>query len=186
LSGFYFCDIQGGKFPMLTNLFCKLPRQLTCALVVLACAVSFPGQQSVGQSPAKKGSAAKVTVQANATKTDAAGNQQITMKLTIEKGWHIYANPLDNADLKGNETKVTVTGQAKPLDVKTAYPAGKLVTVHGQTARIYEGEVTLTTTVRRASGDNAALQVTIDVNACNATSCLPSGEIKLSVPSYNP
>jgi DsbC/DsbD-like thiol-disulfide interchange protein len=127
-----------------------------------------------------------VTVQANATKTDAAGNQQITMKLIIEKGWHIYANPLDNADLKGNETTVTVTGQAKPLEVKTAYPAGKQVTLHGAKMRVYEGEVTLTTTVRRAPGDNAALQVTINVNACDEHTCLPAGEIKLSVPSYNP
>src|SRR5207237_5234257 len=105
-----------------------------------------------------------------ASKTDADGNQQITLRLIIAKGWYIYANPLDNADFKGNETTVTVSSPNKPLAAKTNYPKGKPHTSGDFNYKIYEGEVTLTTTVRRAAGDIGPLQVNIQVNSCSSES----------------
>jgi hypothetical protein len=143
----------------------------------------LPGRMSVGLAQAKKDSSDKVAVQASATATDAAGNQQITLKLTIARDWYLYANPVGNDDLKGNETTVRVTSQAPTAEVKTTYPPGKAVNKYGTDFRIYEGEVTLTTLVRRAPGDTGPLQVTIGVNSCsNQGICLKPGAIKVTVP----
>jgi DsbC/DsbD-like thiol-disulfide interchange protein len=161
--------------------------RLIPAAALLAGVLLFSGPALHGQAQEKKKTSAdKVTVQATASKTDAAGNQQITMRLLIEKGWHIYANPLGNDEFTGNETKVFVTGQAQPADVKTAYPPGKMVEFAGAKVKIYDGEVTLVTYVRRAQGDNGPLQVRIKVNACNHDTlvCWPAGEITLNVPAY--
>ncbi len=170
---------------MLSYLTCSVRLRTVALLTLLAATLTLSGQLPESLAQGAKNSAGKVKVQVNATKADAAGNQQITLKLTIEKDWYIYANPVGNDDFKGNETVVKVTGPTPPLEVKTNYPAGKLHADAGISYKVYEGEVTLTTVVRRAAGDTAPLQVTINVHSCNQVSkiCLLPGEIKLSVPA---
>ncbi len=41
-------------------------------------------------------SAKKVKVQVAAQRPDAAGNQAVTFNLTIDRGWHIFANSPEN------------------------------------------------------------------------------------------
>jgi DsbC/DsbD-like thiol-disulfide interchange protein len=161
-------------------------RRLILALAILAGTLTLSGPVATSQTPEKKkDSSAKVTVQAAASKTDAAGIQQITLKLIIEKGWYIYANPLENETYKDNETRVSVSGPTPPIEVKTAYPPGKIHGAGTDSYKIYEGEVILTTMVRRAPGDNAPLLLDLHVNSCShAGLCLKGAEIKLSIPAY--
>jgi DsbC/DsbD-like thiol-disulfide interchange protein len=158
--------------------------RLVLVLTLLTAVLIVSGPVPVSQAQTKKKTSADmVEVKAAATKTDADGNQQITLHLTVKPGWYIYANPVGDPDFAGNETQVSVTGPAKPTDVKTTYPAGKVKS--GAKYQIYEDKVVLTTTVRRAPGDNGALELTIQVNSCSHEgTCLFPGDIKLSVPSY--
>ena len=160
----------------------RLRWPFTAAILIVV--LLLPGQIPGSQTPAKKKTSADmVEVKATATKADADGNQQITLHLTVKQGWYIYANPVGDPDFQDNETVVSVTGVAKPAEVKTAYPPGKVKA--GAKYRIYEDKVLLTTTVRRVPGDNAALELNIQVNSCNHEGlCLFPGVIKLSVPSY--
>ncbi len=109
--------------------------------------------------------------------------QVVTVTLTIDKGWHIYANPPGLEDLEAGKTEVTVSAKTKPEDVKVEYPEGKLVndaTVGKY--RVYEKKVTIKATVKRAAGDAGPLEVTIKFQACNEKQCLLPATKKLTVP----
>jgi DsbC/DsbD-like thiol-disulfide interchange protein len=112
---------------------------------------------------------------------DADGKQKLELTLTINKGWYIYANPVGNEDLASNATTVTI--HPKPVSVEVTYPAGKEKKdkIVGD-YRIYEDKVVIPLQVRRAAGDNAPLELTVRVNACNIKGfCLPPGTTKVTV-----
>jgi DsbC/DsbD-like thiol-disulfide interchange protein len=123
----------------------------------------------------------EVTVAASAEKPDSDGNQVILITLDIEKGWHAYANPVDNEDLASVQTTVKITGKNPPEKVGTEYPAGKLVVDPIGNYRSYEGKVTIKATVKRAKGDTEPLQITVKYQACNDKTCKPPATAKLEV-----
>src|SRR5262245_46671716 len=67
----------------------------------------------------------EVKVAVAASKLDDAGKQVVTLTFTINKGWHIYANPVDNEDLAAAATLVKLVSKNKPQEFKINYPAGK-------------------------------------------------------------
>jgi uncharacterized protein len=124
----------------------------------------------------------KVKLKAEPEKPGADGQQVVTLSLEIDKGWHIYANPVGNNDLTGSQTVVKVGGQKPPV-LKVAYPEGKLVKdkVVGD-YRTYEDKVAITATVQRTAGDKGPLEVSVSFQACDASKCLPPATVKLTVP----
>lgn len=123
-----------------------------------------------------------VKAQAKADKPDAAGKQTLTLTLTIDDGWHLYANPVPK-DFPGIPVSVTVDSKVKPANVKVEYPKGKLVkdaTVGDH--QVYEKTAVIKVNVERAKGDASPLDLSIKVQTCNDKSCLMPGTIKLKVP----
>lgn len=122
-----------------------------------------------------------VKVTAKADKPAANGNQTITVTLTIDKGWHVYANPVINPDLDSVQTTVTITGVDS---AKVTYPKGKTVAdkIVGDYAT-YEGEVTITAQVARKPGSTAPIEVAVKCQACSDKACLNTTTIKTKVPS---
>src|SRR5262245_4417707 len=92
----------------------------------------------------------KVKVTATADKPDNDGKQVVNLVLQIEKGWHVYANPVGNKDLEASQTVVSVTAKNKP-EVQITYPEGVLIPdkVVGD-YKVYEDKVTIKATVKRA------------------------------------
>ncbi len=109
----------------------------------------------------------EVKVEASAEKPDADGKQVILITLDIEKGYHTYANPVDNEDLASVQTTVKITGKNPLEKVGTEYPQGKLVVDPAGNHRVYEGKVTIKAMVKRAKGDTEPLQITVKYQACN-------------------
>ena len=122
-----------------------------------------------------------VKAEASADAIAADNTQGVTITLSIDKGWHNYANPVENADLTDTQTTVTVTSKNKLEDVKVTYPGGTLVKdkVVGD-YRTYEGKVTIKATVHRAKGDTEPLEVTVKLQACSTATCLAPATIKLT------
>jgi DsbC/DsbD-like thiol-disulfide interchange protein len=114
----------------------------------------------------------KVKVTAAATKPDAAGKQTVTVTFVIDKGWHIYANPVGNELLAEARTVVDIKAAGKP-EVKVKYPAGKVFQDKDDRYRIYENKVSVQATVVRTKGDTSPLEVTVRYNACDDKQCLP-------------
>jgi DsbC/DsbD-like thiol-disulfide interchange protein len=130
-----------------------------------------------------KKSDAVVKVEAKAdNKPDADGKQTITITIDIDKDWHIYANPVENEDLLNVQTGVSITSKAKLEDVKVVYPAGKPYGEKEEKHKIYEGKATIKAQVKRARGDNGALEVAIKLQACSKNTCLFPATIKKEVP----
>jgi DsbC/DsbD-like thiol-disulfide interchange protein len=130
-----------------------------------------------------KKSDAEVKVNITAGKAE-AGKQVITIHLDVNKGWHIYSNPVGNEDLAGAQTVVMVKGKAKPASVKIDYPAPQVVNdkVLGKYGT-YEGKVAIKATVQRADGDTGPLEVSVRFQACNDRgSCLFPATVKQEVP----
>lgn len=124
-----------------------------------------------------------VKAKAKADKIDADGKQVVTITLQLDDDWHIYANPIGNPDMESNETKVTITGKAKPEAVKIEYPKGELVkdAVVGD-YKVFKGKVTIKAVVTRAKGDTGPLEATIALQACNKSKCLLPAKVKVEIP----
>jgi uncharacterized protein len=149
---------------------------LTCLIITSFC--SFPLSAQV---PGKK-TESIVKVKAKADKPATDGTQTVTVTLTIEKGWHVYANPPGNDDLKSSQTIITVNGADKPTTTKTTYPKSKKIkdALVGD-YEIYEGTAEVKVTIKRALGSNGLLEASVKCQACNDKSCLPAATIKVKV-----
>ena len=137
----------------------------------------------VAEQGKKSDSVVKVTAKAEPEKSGADGKQKVTITITIEDGWHIYANPAGLEDLESVQTKVTITAKSKPEEVKIEYPEGKEIKdkVIGN-YKVYEEKATIKATVRRSAGDDSPLEITVKFQACNDKQCLLPATKTLTVP----
>ena len=118
----------------------------------------------------------------NAGKEDKDGKQVIEVELAIDKGWHLYANPVGNPAFEETRVVVTASANGKEIDAMAEYPTGKLVK-DSDTGdyRIYEGKVTVKLTVDRGKLGSGPIDLKVKVAACNDKTCLLPADIKLSV-----
>jgi uncharacterized protein YyaL (SSP411 family) len=138
---------------------------------------------------AKKDAAKRLTsedvVHASATlgPPDKDGKRAVMVTLTIDKPWHVYANPVDNDDLEGARTTVDVYADGKKLPTRAEYPKGKAEKDEkGAEYRVYEGEVTISGTV--TAKEAAGLEVRVKVQACTSGEngrCLQGATLKVPV-----
>jgi DsbC/DsbD-like thiol-disulfide interchange protein len=126
---------------------------------------------------------AEVKVAAKASKIE-GGKQTITITMTVNAGWYIYANPVGDELLAAAATTITVAGKAKPQEVKVGYPKGKPKEDVELKIKysIYEEKVEIPVNVQRAQGDTDPLEVSVRFMACNKKGiCLQPATVKLKV-----
>jgi uncharacterized protein (TIGR02996 family) len=106
------------------------------------------------------------------------GKQKLQVKLAIEEGYCIFANPSDHDQLPPTRF-VLSRGHAA-----VTYPPGEVVRdpVAGD-YRVYRGDVTLEAVVTRAAGDSAPLEVAVLVRPFDKTGIRgPAKSLKATVP----
>ena len=106
-------------------------------------------------------------------KLPAGGTCDVAVLLTVEEGWHVYANP--TAEDYQIPTKLSVRSTLGTTLVQTLYPAGKEVEVFGEKVRVYEGQALLFATVSvpaSAAGRTETLTFEVNHQACSDTNCL--------------
>jgi len=134
----------------------------------------------VAAQAAKSDSVVKIAP--TAEKPDADGKQVVTLKLTIEDGWHLYANPIPK-DFPGVPVEVKFAGKTKPATFKVEYPEGKEIKdATTGNYKVYEGAAELKLTVQRAKDDTGPLELTVKLQACTDKKCLLPATVKVSVP----
>lgn len=129
---------------------------------------------------APKTSDSVVKATAVAGKQSQDGKQTIEVTLTIDQGWHLYANPC--LAIQGNEVVVKASAGGKDLDAKVEYPKGTPVKDEVGAYEIYEGKVTIKVTVDRSKLGSKSVDLIVNVHACTKEKCLLGGDIKLNVP----
>lgn len=124
----------------------------------------------------------KIKAKATATKIGDDGKQTVTITLDIDKGWYIYANPVNhnNDGFNSNKTVVNIAAKEK-VKFSVKYPEGRIKKDGKEIYDIYVDTVKLQAEVVRAKGDTSPLEIRITVNACDSDNCLPKGEVKLTV-----
>jgi DsbC/DsbD-like thiol-disulfide interchange protein len=152
--------------------------RLAGAAVILAALAVLIGGTPVSAGGKKE---SKVKLSASATKSDAEGRQVVTISMEIDKGWHTYANPVQNEDLVNAQTTVKITGANKLQDVKISYPEGKRKIDGKESYFQYEGKIEIQATIKRAAGDTGPLDVSVKFMSCNDSMCLPPEEVTLKV-----
>ena len=125
-----------------------------------------------------KGSDSVVKATATASKPDADGKETITIILTIDPKYHLYANPVGNADFESNQVVVSFK---KCTPSKIDYPTGEVKEdkIVGN-YKIYKGKTTIKAVVKRPAGTDP-IEVAIKVQACDDKSCLMAATIKVNV-----
>lgn len=137
------------------------------------------GQGSGG--PRKSDSVVKIS--ATAEKPDASGKQVVVLNVEIDKGWHLYANPVENEDLTSVQTTVTFEGKNRPEKVELAYPKGKVV--EDKTVgkyHVYDGKVVIKATLKRKAGETGPLEAAVKLQACTNNQCLLPATVKVTIP----
>lgn len=99
--------------------------------------------------------------------------REIRLVLTVDKPWHLYANPPGGKDLAGSATRVEVLQNGKVLAAQWNYPTGTPTrdAIAGE-YRIYAGETTLTGTLDSFDPQAGTLTVRVTVLACTTGKCL--------------
>lgn len=157
----------------------KMIRIRSCCIIGVLALLFCNAATALGQA---RKSDSLVKVDATADKPDADGKQTVTLTLEIDRGWHIYANPVDNEDLASVQTVVSIASKGKLDEVKIEYPAGKQEGEKDLKYKVYEDKVVIKARVKRAKGNNDPLEVTIKLQACNDKTCLQPATIKKEVP----
>ena len=136
---------------------------------------------STAADPAPKKSADNVKFTVKADKP-ADGKQVVTIIMQIADGWHIYANPVQNAMFVGAQTTITFTAGGKDVPAKIDYPVGKVENEPPPTGNynIYDGTVSVKATLDR-TGIAAPVEAVVLVVSCTNRICLPSSTVKLKV-----
>jgi DsbC/DsbD-like thiol-disulfide interchange protein len=156
----------------------RLQRIMRMCLTVVSLVIlqSFPAM-------AGEKSDAKVKAMATAGKLGADGKQTVTITLDVEKGWYIYANPVNaNSDIFGPNVTVVAFKTKDKLKADVKYPKGKQKVDGKYQFDVYVDRVTIEATVQRPAGDETPLRISIDVNVCRKNECLLPGTVMLTIP----
>ncbi len=132
----------------------------------------------------RKKSADVVKIKTKLDKADADGKQLLTVTLSIDKQYHLYANPVGQEDFEKSQTTLTIDGASKPEVINIDYPKGKIIKdpLVGHYA-VYEGEVAIKATIKRKPGSQDNLEVSVKLQACSESSCLPPATLSAKVES---
>ncbi len=138
---------------------------------------------TVSSAPAggKKRSDSVVKINAKLDKAP-AGKAVVVLKLDIEPGWHLYANPVGHEDYVDEQVVVTVAGSKAVIE----YPPGKVIDEQNAgKIKIYRDKIEIRATIDRAAGDNSPIQLSIALQACSDKKpliCLPPANVKVKLP----
>lgn len=141
-------------------------------------------QQTANQKEApKKEEHVKAQAFLSVDRLPAGGSCQVMVVLTIEKGWHVNANPPSPDYLI--PVKVSWKSKNKIQLAELKYPKGIAFRFAGsdEDAMVYDGEVQIRGTLeipKEAGGLTEDMEISVHYQVCNEEGCLPPKTIKLN------
>ena len=158
-------------------------------MLVAGAACSRPGPTGSTASPAPETpritSESLVKVTAEPMEVQAGQRNEAVVKITIQSGYHINANPASFEYLKATELDLPDTPELFVDYIYYPNPQVKKFSFSDQALRVYEGETQLKVML---NADKAAhkgartLPAHLNVQACDDKVCYPPGSVNLSLP----
>lgn len=138
---------------------------------------------TTGPGTVKKEEKVKAEAHLSLNKLAAGRECQILIRLKVQEGWHINANPTRPKGLPATEVLFKGKQGTKLTDVK--YPPGHLISLQGfdEKVSVYDGQVDIFGKLivpAEAAGQVEDMEIVIHYQACDNTECLIPTSIKLS------
>lgn len=146
---------------------------------------SAPAAASPSPGTRKITSAGVVNAQPQTTEISAGGSGNAVVRLVIEKGFHVNANPPSFPYLIATELEIK---PAEGITVgKVTYPSAKTgkFAFSEEPLAVYEGETELKAELRVDKGaatGNRSLNAVLRIQACDDQVCYPPGKIDVQIP----
>jgi DsbC/DsbD-like thiol-disulfide interchange protein len=160
---------------------------LSLLALLSACTKTEPTTAAPSPSPSSQPITSESVVKAAALPVEvtAGGSVEATVRLTIQAGYHINANPPSFSYLRATALDVSpaegvslgFVTYPKALNKKFAFAETPLA--------VYEGETDLKAnlkTDKAAKPGQRSIPATVRIQACDEQVCYAPGELKLSIP----
>lgn len=161
-------------------------------MVFLLSACAKPESQKVstpGTSPEinekKIASVNVVKATPMAVELAAGGSAPLVVKLNIQSGYHINANPPTFPYLKATQLDIASADGISAAAISYPAPLNRKFTFADKELAIYEGDTELKTILKAdqsAAPGERSLLAQLRVQACDDQVCYPPGQIELKIP----
>lgn len=160
---------------------------LTLVCLVSACSRSAPAGETTNPTPSEKRIASTDVVKATIQPLDltAGESAETTIRLNIQSGYHVNANPPTFPYLKATELQIPATDGVSVGFIVYPNPLTKTFAFAEQPLAVYEGDTALKVNLKaEKSAKRGARQLTgkLQVQACDDQVCYPPGVINLAIP----
>ena len=163
-------------------------------LLTIATACSKPGQNAAVESattPAASPATQKITsesvvkAEAEPVQIPAGGSAEAVVRVTIQSGYHINANPPTFSYLKA--TALEIPAAAGVVAASVSYPKAlvKQFPFADQPLAVYEGQTELRATLKAdkaAKTGEQSLPAHLRIQACDDQVCYAPGTLELAIP----
>ena len=167
---------------------------LSCLILLFvsaACSKPAPNSASEASSPATSPAAQRITsegvVRAAAQRVEipAGGSAEATVRLTIQNGYHVNANPPTFPYLKATALEISPSDGVSVAFL--TYPNGlsKKFAFAEQPLAVYEGDTDLKATLKSdkaAKKGERSIPARLRIQACDDQVCYPPGTLELTIP----
>lgn len=171
--------------------------QITVAcllLLVVTMACSKPAGNSANEpaattatspAPQRITSESVVKVEAQPVEIPAGGSAEAVVRVAIQSGYHINANPPTYPYLKATELEISPADGVSLGSVK--YPIGlsKKFSFAEKSLAVYEGETELKAALKAdksAKPGQRSISARLRIQACDDQVCYPPGTLELAIP----
>jgi DsbC/DsbD-like thiol-disulfide interchange protein len=166
----------------------------TCFLLFVAAACSKPAPNSVGESttaPAASPAAQRITSEgvvkavAQPIEIPAGGSAEAVVRVTVQSGYHVNANPPTYPYLKATELEispddgVSVGFISYPKAVEKKFPFAE------KPLAVYEGATDLRVMLKAAKSTRPgqrSMSAKLRIQACDDQLCYPPGTLDVAIP----
>ena len=168
---------------------------LNCLVILLvsaACTKSASNSPSEpANAPAASPAAQKITsenvVKAAAQRVEipAGGSAEATVRLTIQSGYHVNANPPTFSYLKATALEISPADGVSVAFVTYPKALNKKLAFAEKPLAVYEGETDLKATLKAdkaAKKGERSIPARLRIQACDDQVCYPPGTLELAIP----
>ena len=166
-----------------------------CLIILLVCAAcsktASNSTPEAANAPAASPAAQKITsesvVRAAAQRVEipAGGSAEATVRLTIQSGYHVNANPPTFSYLKATALEISAADGVSVAFVTYPKALNKKLAFAEKPLAIYEGETDLKAmlkTDKAAKKGERSMPARLRIQACDDQVCYPPGTLELAIP----
>ena len=168
-------------------LFCCLIILLVSAACTKPASTSPPETANVPASPVAQKITSESVVKAAAQRVEitAGGSAEATVRLTIQSGYHINANPPTYPYLKATALELSPAEGVSVAFVTYPKALNKKFAFAEKPLAVYEGETELKATLKTdkaAKKGERSIPARLRIQACDDQVCYPPGALELAIP----